>query len=213
MNFIGFQLNMPYYLWRSLFKMTKRYQRQQLDSILFHHGLIKILLIHQLKLQNDDWNAFLTRNGFVNSNAIAVDKPMRDETLVPARTVPSSTQVCVTATLSKPIPDPKVAEQSHEQCSRPNAPAKNANRPMGKPSKGDIDLGFKNKREGRMISRKLQNKPNAHVSSIKTIEIHESLDSEIERFLAEEDPPSFEEDPDQTYNFVDNFPPCLKHSQ
>jgi hypothetical protein len=84
---------------------------------------------------------------------------------------------------------------------------------VGKPSKGDIDLGFKNKRAGRLISRKLRNKSNPHVSSIKMIEIHESSDSEIDRFLAEEDPPSFQAEPDQAYNFVDNFPPCLKHSQ
>ena len=51
------------------------------------------------------------------------------------------------------------------------------------------------------------------MSSIKMIDIHESSDSEIERFLAEEDPPSFEADPDQAYNFMDNFPPFLKHSQ
>ena len=150
MNFIGFQLNMPYYLWRSLYKMEKRYKRQQLDSSLFHHGLIKILLVHQLKLQNDDWNAFLTQNGFVNSNVVEVDKPMIEETIVP-----SSTQACVTTTFSKPIPNPKVAKKSHEQHIRPNASAKNTNRSVGKPSKGDIDLGFKNKRAGRLISRKL----------------------------------------------------------
>ena len=50
MNFIGFPLNMPYYLWRSLYKMEKRYKKQRLDSSLFHHGLIKIMLVHQLKL-------------------------------------------------------------------------------------------------------------------------------------------------------------------
>jgi hypothetical protein len=213
MNFIGFQLNMPYYLWRSLYKMAKRYKRQRLNSSLFHHGLIKILLVHQLKLQNDDWNAFLTRNGFVNSNTVEVDKPMIEETIVPARAVLSSTEACVTTTLSEPIPDQKDVEQSHEQHTHPNASAKNANRPTCKPSKGDIDLGFKNKRAGRLISRKLRNKPNSHVSSIKMIEIHESSDSEIERFLAEEDPPSLKPGLDQAYNFVDNFPPCLKHSQ
>jgi hypothetical protein len=150
MNFIGFQLNMPYYLWRSLYKMAKRYKRQQLDSSLFHHGLIKILLVHQLKLQHDDWNAFLAQNGFVDSNVIEVIKPMIEETLVPARAVPSSTQACLTATLSKPIFDPKDVEKIH-----PNTSVKNTNRPMGKPYKADIDLGFKNKRVGRLISKKL----------------------------------------------------------
>jgi hypothetical protein len=51
------------------------------------------------------------------------------------------------------------------------------------------------------------------MSSIKTIEVHESSDYEIERFLAEEDPPCLKLDLSQAYNFVDNFPPCLKQSQ
>jgi hypothetical protein len=50
------------------------------------------------------------------------------------------------------------------------------------------DLGFNNKRVGRLISRSLRNKTKAHVSSIKAIEVHESSDSEIEKFLEEEDP-------------------------
>ena len=45
------------------------------------------------------------------------------------------------------------------------------------------------------------------------IEIHESSDSEIDGFLVEEDPISFQTDLDQSYNFVDNLPPCLKHSE
>jgi hypothetical protein len=213
MNFIGFQLNIPYYLWRSLYKMAKRYKRQQLDSSLFHHGLIKILLVHQLKLQNDEWNTFLTRNGFVNSNIVEIEKPMIEETIIPARAVPSSTEAYVTASLSELIPDPKVVEQSHEQHTHSNASAKNGNWSMCKPSKSGIDLGFKNKKAGRLISRKLQNKPNPHVSSIKMIEIHERSDSEIERFLVEEDPPSLKIGLDQAYNSVDNLPPCLKHSK
>jgi hypothetical protein len=70
MHFIGFQLNMPFYLLRSLYKMSKRYKRQKLDSILFHHGLIKLLIVHHLKLLNDDWDAFVTRNGFVTVNPV-----------------------------------------------------------------------------------------------------------------------------------------------
>jgi len=138
---------------------------------------------------------------------------MIEETIVPVRVVPSPTQAYVIVTLSKPILDSQIAEQSHEQSSCPNASAENENRPISKPSKGDIDLGFKNKRGSRFISRKLRNKSNPHVSSIKMIKIHESSDSEIDRFLAEENPPSFQANPDQAYNFMDTFPPCLKHSQ
>ena len=45
------------------------------------------------------------------------------------------------------------------------------------------------------------------------IEIHESSDSEIDRFIAEEDSLSFQTDLDQSYNFMDNMSPFLKHSE
>ena len=51
------------------------------------------------------------------------------------------------------------------------------------------------------------------MSSIKTIEIHERSDSEIDRFMAEEDPPSFQTHLDRSYNFMDNLFPFLKHSE
>jgi hypothetical protein len=78
---------MPFYLLRSLYKMSKRYKRQKLDSILFHHGLIKLLISHHLKLLNDDWDAFVTRNGFVTINPVetpVVDKPMLEKSLFPS---------------------------------------------------------------------------------------------------------------------------------
>ena len=113
------------------------------------------MLAHQLKLHNDDWDLFLTRNGFTNSYAIEVDKPVIEETLVYPRVFPSSTQACVTTTHSNPLPDSKVAEQTHEQDAQPNASVKNANRHVGKSYKGDIDCHFKNKIDGSLISRKL----------------------------------------------------------
>jgi hypothetical protein len=60
MSFIGFLLNMPYFLLRSLYKMGKRFRKQRSDSSLFHHGIIKIILVHQLQLQNDCWDAFIS---------------------------------------------------------------------------------------------------------------------------------------------------------
>jgi hypothetical protein len=79
MHFIGFELDMPFYLLRSLYKMSKRYKRQSVDSSLFHHGLVKILLMHHLSTVGDCWDNFLIRNGFsqtvptVNPN---LDKPL-----------------------------------------------------------------------------------------------------------------------------------------
>jgi hypothetical protein len=50
MLFIGFELNMSFYLLMSLYKMSKCYKRQSMNSLssLFHHGLIKILLVSHL---------------------------------------------------------------------------------------------------------------------------------------------------------------------
>jgi hypothetical protein len=72
MHFIGFKLNMSFYLLRSLYKMAKRYKKQSLDSSLFHHGLIKLLLVHHLKVLGDDWDTFITHNGFVTVNPIEI---------------------------------------------------------------------------------------------------------------------------------------------
>ena len=53
MSFIDFPLNMMYFLLRSLYKMAKHFKREKVNSSLFHHCLIKIILVHQLKLNGD----------------------------------------------------------------------------------------------------------------------------------------------------------------
>jgi hypothetical protein len=123
MNFIGFHLNMPFYLLRSLYKMAKRYKRQCLNSSLFHHGLIRMLLVHHLKLQGDDWDTFLSLNGLVTPSLIEVDKPMLEETPIPSidRTVSSSKEPCDRVALNELMSeqqdvDPRASEfHEHEQ--------------------------------------------------------------------------------------------------
>jgi hypothetical protein len=53
-------------------KMSKFYQRQRLNplSILFHHGLIQILVISHLSKTGDSWESFLLRNNFTLPNNI-----------------------------------------------------------------------------------------------------------------------------------------------
>jgi hypothetical protein len=53
MVFMGFELNVPHYLHRSLFKMAKRYKRSQADTSLFHLGLIKMIMVYELGLRHD----------------------------------------------------------------------------------------------------------------------------------------------------------------
>jgi hypothetical protein len=54
MHFIGFSLNVLFYLLRSLYKMSKRYKKQRFEYSLFHHGLIKMILVHRLTTLGDD---------------------------------------------------------------------------------------------------------------------------------------------------------------
>ena len=61
--------------------------------------------------------------------------------------------------------------------------------------------------------RKLRNRNHAHLSSIDVIEVNEVSDSEIEDFLALEDLNCQRYDPDEPYDFVTNFPPCLKGNE
>ena len=64
-----------------------------------------MLLVHHLKLQGDDWDTFISQNGFVTSNPVEVDKPMLEETPIPSidRTISSSKEPCDRATLDEPM--------------------------------------------------------------------------------------------------------------
>lgn len=57
-------LNFPYFLHRSLTKMSCQVRRNEHNplSSLHHAGLIKILLYYELEKQQDSWLAFLKRN-------------------------------------------------------------------------------------------------------------------------------------------------------
>jgi hypothetical protein len=60
--------------------MSKRYKRQSLDSSLFHHGLIKMLLVHRLTILGYFWDVFLTINIF--STTIPIETPISGEPLI-----------------------------------------------------------------------------------------------------------------------------------
>jgi hypothetical protein len=110
MSFMGFPFNMPYYLLRRLYKMGKRYKKQRSESSLFHHGLIKLILIHQLESQNDCWDSFITRNGYGNHELGEVDKLVVEETLVHPMASLSPPQTCASSSNNEPLIDPKVIQ-------------------------------------------------------------------------------------------------------
>jgi hypothetical protein len=78
MVFLGFGLNISFYLLESLQEMAKFYQRKKLNaqSSLFHHNLIQILVISRLSKVGDSWKDFIDINGFSLLETV-VDSPMR----------------------------------------------------------------------------------------------------------------------------------------
>jgi hypothetical protein len=186
MVFMGFELSLPHYLHRSLFKMAKKYKKSQADTSLFHVGLIKILVVYELGLRRDSWPDFLNRNGFEESDPSPIDKPVVSE----SKSIPIPYSVL----LPKPKPDSIV--------NSPMAVTKVA-KPLTIEDRANTTS--RNKRSARMISRMERNKPKPPAKT-EPVMISEDSDSSIERFLAEE---GFcdEETP---CDFVDNLPPCLK---
>ena len=58
--------NLPHYLYNSLLKMSKRYQKQPLSSpqYVYHHGLINNLVQFQLNKKGKSWDEFLLIGSF-----------------------------------------------------------------------------------------------------------------------------------------------------
>ena len=58
---------MPYYLLQSLHKMAMQVKKNKnKERSMYHHGIIKMLVEHQLKKQGQSSNIFLWENGFIS---------------------------------------------------------------------------------------------------------------------------------------------------
>jgi hypothetical protein len=162
MVFMGFEISMPYYLHRSLFKMAKKYKRSQADTSLFHVGLIKMLIVYELGLRRDSWHNFPNRNGFEESNPPQVDKPIVSES--------KSTPVPYSVFLPEPKPDSPL--------NSPMAVTKVAKLTT---TKARAKTAARNKKNARMISRMERNKSKPPAKT-DPIMVSEDSDSSIERF-------------------------------
>ena len=64
--FIGFPLNLPYYLVHSLSKMSSAIKKgpKHISHSLFHHGLVRMLIERELSKSERSWDEFIESNGF-----------------------------------------------------------------------------------------------------------------------------------------------------
>jgi hypothetical protein len=195
MVFMGFELSMPYYLHRSLFKMAKRYKHSQADTSLFHVGLIKMVLVYELGLRRDSWHDFLSRNGFGESNPPQVDKPMV------AKSKPTPVPYDVLLPRPKPESSTSFPKSVPKQTEVVKATTQKTRAKTGVNTRG--------KENARLISRMARNKSKLPTKT-EPIVLSEDSDSDIERFLVEEYPYSEGLCSKPPHDFVRNLPPCLR---
>ena len=79
-------IDLPFYLFRSLSKMCDKVQLRKEDSetSLFHHGLIKLLVLDGLQRIDRDWNSFIFMAGFQSKTGLT-PQPARDPTIAELR--------------------------------------------------------------------------------------------------------------------------------
>jgi hypothetical protein len=143
MNFMGYPLNMPFYFSCSIYKMAKRFKCEKANNNLFHHGLIRLIVIHHLNLQGDNWQDFLSQNGFVDSEFVQIDKFVVSEIMV-GPPVPFHVLLPPAKPLVGPNIDlPDIITDKIEVVKKP----------VSKKVKGNPTVDNKGKKNARLISR------------------------------------------------------------
>ena len=107
--FIGFPINLPYYLLHSLFKMSNAIKKgpKHVSHSLFHHGLVRMLIENELMKSGRSWEQFIEANGFsgfchcmfdspddCNKHRVSGSTPLSKSTLNPKSAKPSQAPVC-----------------------------------------------------------------------------------------------------------------------
>ena len=147
--------------------MSKRFKRQKVDSSLFHHGLIKIIIVYHLSLHGDSWRDFIARNGFEDTEPVQVDKPVVTETK-------AEPPVPLHLLLPKPSANPP-----NDLADTVTKSAEAIKNPMRKKPKENITANAKGKRNAWLISRMARNKPKPSAES-NPIVLSEDSDSDVE---------------------------------
>jgi len=59
-------IDLPFYLFHSLSKMCDKVQlrKEACETSLFHHGLVKLMVLHELRKIGRDWDTFIFMSGF-----------------------------------------------------------------------------------------------------------------------------------------------------
>jgi hypothetical protein len=128
--------------------MSKRFKREKADSILFHHGLIRLIVVHHVSLHGDSWKDFIFRNGFDDIDPAQIDKPVINEAKVRP---PVPFHVLLPSPKPSVDPDIDLPDAITEK-------AEAIKNPVSKKVKGTPTVDGKGKKNARLISRLDRNK-------------------------------------------------------
>lgn len=66
-------IDLPFYLFRSLSKMCDKVQlrKEAYEASLFHHGLVKLMVLHELQKIGRDWDTFIFMSGFQSKTRLS----------------------------------------------------------------------------------------------------------------------------------------------
>jgi hypothetical protein len=149
--------------------MSKHYKRQGINSSLFHHELVKILLVYHLSKIGDNWDTFLITNGFTQADAtinpLLIANPNSNRPVAESQFINSidghkfiGPVSIVDKTLVEQVifelkeKDPPMPMNDSSLKINDNPVAKNFRKGTKLQS---TNLSFRNKNVGRFISRKL----------------------------------------------------------
>jgi hypothetical protein len=167
--------------------------------------MIRLIIVHHLNLHGDDWQAFLSRNGFANPKSVQINKDVVSETMVGP---PMPFHILLPPAKPLVFPNINLPDIITNPCTKDQTEA--IKKPVSKKVKGNPTVNSKEKKNARLISRLSRNKPKQNIDQ-KPIVLSEDSDSNIEHFLAEEYPYSHGLCSTKPYDFVSNLPPCLKN--
>jgi hypothetical protein len=168
---------------------------------LFHHSLIRLIVVHHLNLHGDSWQAFISRNGFADTEPVQIDKPVVSETKVEP---PVPFHILLPSPKPSVDPDIDLPDVITEKVEA----VKN---PVSKKVKGNPTVDGKGKKNTQLISRLARNKPKPSAEK-KPIVLSEYSGSDIEHFLVSEYPYSQGLCSEPPYDFISNLPPCLRNN-
>jgi len=123
-------IDLPFYLLRSLSKMCDKVQlrKEDCETSLFHHGLIKLLVLYGLEKIDRDWNSFIFMAGFKRQTGLT-PQSAKDFTIAELQTEARAKRVTksqVRSQVRKPVKPlkPLIIQDQAQQSTKEKAQGK-----------------------------------------------------------------------------------------